>query len=140
MAQAEGYPVTLTAPQLQTLELVVDRLRSGSKGPSIRELSEQLGLSHSTVSGIVDRLEDANVMARSSDPDDRRLRRVGLTSAALRWVQEELPAARRLPLATAMAGASAQERRAVRQGLALLERLLARAAHDARDQGALTGP
>src|SRR5260221_2189986 len=57
----------LTMPQVSTLGVLFDR------GPlSLKDLSRELGLSHSTVSGIVDRLERRGLARRAVDPADRR--------------------------------------------------------------------
>jgi len=47
----------------------------------ISELSDRMNLSMSTVSGIVDRLEKADVFERRKDEKDRRVVRVGITKA-----------------------------------------------------------
>jgi MarR family transcriptional regulator, organic hydroperoxide resistance regulator len=52
----------------------VDRSQS-EPGLSHGELAERLFAQRSTVSGIVDRLEDRGVVARETDPDDRPLGR-----------------------------------------------------------------
>jgi DNA-binding MarR family transcriptional regulator len=128
LEQARHYPVSLTAPQLLTLELLVDRQRSRQPAPSLRELAEHLGLAHSTVSGIVDRLEAAGIVMRRARRDDRRYRQVELSARAKKWLARELPRARDRPLTAALARATAGERRSVMQGLRLLQELLVRAA------------
>jgi len=40
-----------------------------------------VALSHSTVSGIVDRLQARGIVTRSTDSKDRRLTRIALTSS-----------------------------------------------------------
>ena len=59
----------LTGPQQAAMSIVV---RSG--GVSLTDLSRELGLAHSTVSGIVDRLEKRGLVERRTDGADRRLR------------------------------------------------------------------
>lgn len=49
---------------------------------SVKELSQQVGLSHSTISGIVDRLERKGLATRIQDPQDRRITKVSLTDLA----------------------------------------------------------
>ncbi len=49
---------------------------------SVKELSQQVGLTHSTVSGIVDRLERKGLAKRIRDPQDRRITKVSLTDLA----------------------------------------------------------
>src|SRR5271165_509333 len=61
----------LTLPQIAVLrQLVV------ADGLSLKELSERLGLAHSTVSGIVDRLERREFLHRRPDPQDKRFTRL----------------------------------------------------------------
>lgn len=124
MAAAERYPVRLTAPQVQALEVLVDELRESGGGLSMSELSRRMHLAHSTVSGIVSRLEARGLVERAQRGDDRRYVSVELTEPVREWLQRELPSARVKPLAAALARASASERAAILDGVAVLERLL----------------
>lgn len=75
---------TLTIRQLKVLLLV------HLEGPLVgHDLAHRLGVSAPTVSGLVDRLAD-----RVADPQDRRVRRVGLTAAGERLVDDLLTAGR----------------------------------------------
>ncbi|HWJ03840.1 MAG TPA: MarR family transcriptional regulator [Verrucomicrobiae bacterium] len=65
----------LTVPQLFLLRVL---FRSGGS-LSISEISRQMGLSNSTVSGIVDRLEKEGYTERQRDAKDRRVVYVKLT-------------------------------------------------------------
>lgn len=123
-AQARGYPVSLTAPQLQALQVIVEHLRQAGTGLSLSDLSEKMGLAHSTVSGIVSRLERDGVLRRAPRPDDRRYTKIELTDQARQWVEHEMPAARLGPLETAVRKATSDELAAILNGLATLERLL----------------
>jgi len=123
-AAAQRYPVPLTPPQVAALEVLVDELRASGRGLSLSELSRRMGLAHSTVSGIVTRLERRGLLARVPDPEDRRFVRVELADAVKGWVEHDLPAARLRPLATALARADERERAVILKGLATLERLL----------------
>lgn len=123
-AQARGYPVSLTAPQLQALQVIVEHLRQAGTGLSLSSLSEKMGLAHSTVSGIVSRLERDGVLRRAPRPDDRRYTQVELTDQARQWVEHEMPAARLGPLETAIRKATSEELDAILTGLATLQRLL----------------
>lgn len=51
-------------------------------GMSVKELSQKVGLSHSTISGIVDRLERKGLATRIRDPRDRRITKVTITDSA----------------------------------------------------------
>jgi DNA-binding MarR family transcriptional regulator len=123
-AQARDYPVTLTAPQVQALRIVVEHMRQAGAGLSLSDLSEQMGLAHSTVSGIVSRLERDGVLRRTTRPGDRRYTQIELTPEARQWVEQEMPAARLGPLETAIQKATGEELAAILNGLAILERLL----------------
>jgi DNA-binding MarR family transcriptional regulator len=68
----------------------VDRSQS-EPGLSHGELAERLFAQRSTVSGIVDRLEDRGVVARETDPDDRRGLRLSLTPLGRRLVKKSPP-------------------------------------------------
>jgi DNA-binding MarR family transcriptional regulator len=85
-------------------------------------------LAHSTVSGIVTRLERRNLVQRARHPDDRRFISIELTPPVKDWLEHELPAARLQPLAAALASATEAERATIRDGLATLQRLLAQSA------------
>lgn len=80
---------TLTIQQLKVLLLV--RLEGPLGG---HDLAERLGVSAPTVSGVVDRLTERGLVARLADPHDRRVRRVRLTAAGERLVEELLTAGR----------------------------------------------
>jgi DNA-binding MarR family transcriptional regulator len=108
----------LTGPQISVQALLV------VSGPmTVGELSRDLGLSHSTVSGIVDRLEARGLVQRAADPADRRYTRIAVTPAVEQYVQQLStgPTAR---LVEALRAATPEERQQIRQGLSLLRRLL----------------
>src|SRR3954471_18507901 len=127
--QARQMSVPLTPPQLLAIETLVEELRSSNAGLSLSELSKRMGLSHSTVSGIVDRLEARGFLRRVQREDDRRFVEVELTRDIQRWLREELPASRSDPIADVLATASASERAAIRDGVVTLARLLAERRH-----------
>jgi len=114
----------LTGPQISVQALLV------VNGPTtLGDLSRHLGLSHSTVSGIVDRLQARGLVRRTVDPGDRRYTRVSVTEPVERYMQDvsAAPAAR---LVAALRAATPEERRQVRDGMALLRRLLETGAGD----------
>ena len=123
-AHARQLRVPLTGPQLIALQTLVEELRASNLGLSLSELSRRMGLAHSTVSGIVDRLERRALVRRVRPPDDRRFVLVELTPGVKRWLENELPAARVGPLAHALGKASAREQELVLAGLETLRRLL----------------
>jgi len=71
-------PSDLTMQQLRVLGFV-------AKDPGLagHELGERLGVSAPTASGLVDRLVEKGLLSRSDDPDDRRVRRLNVTTDGL---------------------------------------------------------
>jgi DNA-binding MarR family transcriptional regulator len=119
-AEASG----LTGPQVNLIASLV------SRGPmTLTELSRVLGMSHSTASGIVDRLAARDLLQRSPDASDRRRTRIVVTDKVTQYVRE-LEAGPAGRLATAFASATVDERAAIATGLRLLRDLLDR--HAAR--------
>jgi len=125
-ALAQDLPEALTPPQVRAMEVLVDSTRKNPAAGelSLSELSTRLGLAHSTVSGIVDRLERRGLIRRTTRPDDRRYVRIEITFPVREWLRHELPALRVRPLASALSGASEKERAALTRSLALLQGLL----------------
>lgn len=66
------YKLTLTQ-----LSLVLLLKENGSL--NVSSISKQMGLSKSTVSGIIDRLEKMNIVTRTRSEEDRRVIRISLT-------------------------------------------------------------
>ena len=109
----------LTAPQVTAMTCLVTR------GPlTLTELSRAMGTSHSTASGIVDRLEARGLVRRTPDEADRRRTQIAVTEEVTRYVAEleKGPSGR---LLAALRRASVDQRRAIRQALTLLRHLLA---------------
>jgi DNA-binding MarR family transcriptional regulator len=109
----------LTAPQRMVMQALFF-----SDGMSLKELCQQVSLSHSTVSGIVDRLQAKGMAARSTDSADRRLTRIAVTPAVRQFMQQQAPRLTAQPLAAALSRLSEQDRRAVCRGLKLLRKTL----------------
>ncbi|HEY8458288.1 MAG TPA: MarR family transcriptional regulator [Actinopolymorphaceae bacterium] len=61
---------------------------------SAHELADALGVGPTTLTGIVDRLEARNLVCRLADGKDRRVRRIDLTDAGRRLVNEIMAAHR----------------------------------------------
>src|SRR5215211_5242740 len=125
-ALAQDLPQRLTAPQVRVMEVLVNSARENpaAAGLSLSELSQRLGLAHSTVSGIIDRLERADLVHRTTRADDRRYVLIQITGPVRDWLQQELPALRIRPLVVALSQASEKERAALTGSLALLQRQL----------------
>jgi DNA-binding MarR family transcriptional regulator len=110
----------LTTPQISAVHSLL------TVGPAtVTELARRLNLSHSTTSGIVDRLEARGLVSREQDANDRRYTRVRVTAPVQRYRQDlaDGPYGR---LTLALQAASPAERKAVLDGLETLRALLAK--------------
>lgn len=74
---AEFLEIDTSMPQAKVLYLAA----SGEGGLRMSALATRLGVTLSTVSGLVDRLVDAGLAARRDDPEDRRQVIVSVTPA-----------------------------------------------------------
>jgi MarR family transcriptional regulator, organic hydroperoxide resistance regulator len=108
----------LTVPQVNALEEL-----TREDGLSLKELSARMGLSHSTVSGIVDRLERRGFVGRRTDPKDRRYNRIFLSEKVKEYVRDVVPSRTLGPILKALALASAEERAQALAGIRTLRRL-----------------
>lgn len=117
--EAEFARGELTAPQ----RMVMAELVRG-EGTSLKELSSRVSLAHSTVSGIVDRLEKQGMVERAPHATDGRVTVIRASGAVREFLQKKMPALTLTPLVKALERADEQELRAVRKGLNTLERLL----------------
>ena len=109
----------LTMPQVSTLSVLFDR------GPvSLKDLSRELGLSHSTVSGIVDRLERQGLARRSVDPTDRRVSLIEVTDQVDAYARKGYAESQAGRLVGALEAASPRQRTSILEALALLDSLL----------------
>lgn len=115
-AVARGEP---TAPQRGIMQILVR-----TDGLSLKDLSRQAGLAHSTVSGIVDRLEKRGMATRQADPEDGRFSRIVVTDAVREFLHEKLPELNVQPLVDALHRASPAQRKKIVAGLRTLRRVL----------------
>jgi len=90
----------------------------------ISDLSDKLGLSNSTVSGIVDRLENQGLVERKRSKDDRRVVRVSVTTEFRRNAQGHFSEIERM-FEDIMNKATPEETEVILKGLETLERLMA---------------
>ena len=109
----------LTVPQTAVMRAVVQ-----CPGVLLRDLSRQVSLAHSTVSGIVDRLEKRGMIERRPDPADRRVSRIHPAAAVTEFVREQIPRLSRGPLESALARAKPGERAAIADAVRRLRELL----------------
>ena len=75
-------------------------------GISLKDLSREVSLAHSTVSGIVDRLEKRGMIERRGDAEDGRISRIYPTAVVTEFVRERIPALTTGPLELALRQAS----------------------------------
>jgi len=109
----------LTGPQRSVMRALVRSL-----GLSLKELSRAVGLSHSTVSSIADRLERRGLIRRTGDRADGRITRLVVSAAVSRFLREQVPALTLSPIVAALERASPAERAKVLDGLRILRRLV----------------
>jgi DNA-binding MarR family transcriptional regulator len=116
-SRAELARSGLTAAQVSVISLL------GTNGAmTLGELSRELELSHSTVSGIVDRLQAKDLVDRKPSPDDRRYVQISLAqhvASQAPALADDGPIGR---LEAVHKAATADDRRSIREGLALLVR------------------
>jgi DNA-binding MarR family transcriptional regulator len=117
--EAEYAKGEVTGPQRLVMEALVQ-----SRGMSLKELTEKVGLAHSTVSGIVDRLEKRGMVTRHTPAQDRRMTQIAVSRAVRDFMQKKAPELTLHPLVDALRRASREDRKAVRTGLDTLARLL----------------
>jgi DNA-binding MarR family transcriptional regulator len=117
--EAEIAQGALTVPQIAVMQEVVLH-----NGISLKDLSRRLSLAHSTVSGIVDRLEKRDMIERRTDQSDGRVSSIYPSAIVAKYVSEELPALTRGPLQQALQRATAAERDLIERALRRLRELL----------------
>lgn len=114
--------ISLTSPQMQALAMLTQAPQP--EGMALKDLSECMGLAQSTISGIVERLEQKKLVRRLTDPTDRRRTRIEVTERVKTYMQQDEPLRRLGPLVLALQQATDDERKTVLEGLALLHRLV----------------
>jgi DNA-binding MarR family transcriptional regulator len=117
--KAEIARGNLTGPQKSVMHALVH-----SDGMSLKALSTHLGLAHSTVSGIIDRLQERGLVERQINDADRRVSRIAVTQEVRDFVRETLPQLSIHPLVEALSRANAAQRRAIVEGLKTLRQML----------------
>jgi DNA-binding MarR family transcriptional regulator len=76
---SRGFMDALEPAGIDPREFLLIRFVAASEGPSQHALAEQLGVPPSRMVAMVDHLEEAGLVERRPDPDDRRVRRLHLT-------------------------------------------------------------
>jgi DNA-binding MarR family transcriptional regulator len=123
--------ISLTPPQTHALYVLTQP--EALAGLSLTELSARMGLAHSTVSGIVARLERLGLVCRSPSAEDRRITHIAVAEPVQAYVRQQLPARRLGQLIAALEQASDDERATVVAGVGILRRLLADSANTEDD-------
>ena len=109
----------LTAPQRMVMQALVQ-----SDGLSLKQLSAQVSLAHSTVSGIVDRLQARGLVVRRRDEADGRATVIAPSAEVRDFLSNRMPELAISPLTKALRGASKSEQATVLRGLRKLRALI----------------
>jgi DNA-binding MarR family transcriptional regulator len=109
----------LTGPQRMVMQVLVQ-----SEGLSLKELSAQVSLAHSTVSGIVDRLQARGMVVRRRDEADGRATVIAPSNEVRDFVSNRMPELAISPLTEALRAASNSEQATVLRGLRKLRALV----------------
>jgi DNA-binding MarR family transcriptional regulator len=117
--EAEIARGNLTGPQQLVMRALVQ-----SEGISLKDLSAQLGLAHSTVSGIIDRLQERGLVRRQTNEADKRVTRIIVTEEVRKFLRDTMPRLAIHPLVQAMKGVNATQRRAIVKGIKTLRQAL----------------
>lgn len=117
--EAEFAKGELTMPQKAVMQAVVS-----SQGISLKDLSRQVSLAHSTVSGIVDRLEKRGFIERRPDPADGRISCIHASAPVAAFLRDRMPALAAGPLDAALRRISETERTLLAKALGRLRELL----------------
>jgi DNA-binding MarR family transcriptional regulator len=125
--EAEVAKGELTAPQISVMREVVRH-----EGISLKDLSCAVSLAHSTVSGIVDRLEKRGIVARRGDAVDGRMSMIFPTPAVTEFVRKQIPALSRRPLEAALDGIAQAERAGIAEAIRRLRMLLEESEHNVK--------
>lgn len=86
----ETEPSGITPVQYAALQTVANQ-----PGLDQRTLARSIGFDTSTIAGVIDRLEARGLVQRSTSPDDRRVRRLGLLPAGAQLLAQVQPAMQR---------------------------------------------
>jgi|SRR5215469_1545676 len=117
--EAEFAKGGLTGPQRSVMQALVQ-----SDGLSLKELTKRVGLAHSTVSGIVDRLEKRDLIKRQPNLNDRRHTRIVVSSVVREFMEKKYPMLAAHPLFDILRLADSAERDAIVKGILTLRKLL----------------
>jgi DNA-binding MarR family transcriptional regulator len=117
--EAETAKGGLTLPQTTVMREIVR-----NEGINLRDLSRAVSLAHSTVSGIVDRLEKRGMIERCPDQKDGRVSCIFPSAPVREFIRNRIPELNRTPLLDILAHANRNERIAIASALRRLRELL----------------
>lgn len=117
--ESEAAKSGLTMPQTAVMRIVVRE-----NGINLKRLSHEVGLAHSTVSGIVDRLEKRKLLERCTDSHDGRNIRIYPTLPVTEFVRKRIPQLERGPLAVALGQVTEAEREEIGNAVQKLRKLV----------------
>jgi DNA-binding MarR family transcriptional regulator len=109
----------LTGPQRMVMQALVQ-----SQGLSLKQLSARVSLAHSTVSGIVDRLQARGMVSRQKDEADGRATVIAPSPEVREFLVNRMPELAISPLTEALSAASDSEKATVLRGLKKLRSLI----------------
>jgi DNA-binding MarR family transcriptional regulator len=127
--QAEYSRGNLTAPQTSVMQAVYE-----SKGIALKDLCQRVRLAHSTVSGIVDRLQARGLLERRPSDEDRRYTIIAISPMVPEWMSTQAPRLAAAPLLSALSQATSDEKESILHGVETLLRLLESAHAQALDR------
>lgn len=117
--EAEFARGNLTGPQRSVMQALFH-----GGGLTLKELSRRVGLAHSTVSGIVDRLESRGLVQRRPSPADARASVIQVSKRVRTYMRDTLPAIALNPVIAALRRSQPAERAAILEGLRTLRRIM----------------
>jgi DNA-binding MarR family transcriptional regulator len=112
-------PSELTGPQRRVMHVLMQ-----SPDVSLKELSLKVGLAHSTVSGIINRLERRGLARRTPGEADRRITRIALTETVTEFFRNDPIGLGECPLSVALRRATVGEQASVLEAVRKLRSLL----------------
>jgi DNA-binding MarR family transcriptional regulator len=122
--EAGSLPDPLTPAQVRALEILVAHERAEKPGLSLNQLSSRMHLAHSTVSGIVARLERRGLVTREPSGSDRRSVAIQLSADVRTWLETGPAVSRRRRLEIALRRGAPGDAARLADAIALLAGLV----------------
>ncbi len=109
---------SITVPQFTALQFLIH-----NEGLTIGELSQKMGLACSTITDLVDRMENNNLVVRKKDEKDKRVVRVEVLPKGYE-IMEKVLEERVKFLESKMEGLEIEKRAVLREGLESLYKIM----------------